>query len=63
MMIKGPEHLSYEDRLRLGPVSLEKRRLRGNLINVCKYLKRGCKEGRARFFPVVPSDMIRGNGQ
>ena len=57
-MIKGLDHLPYEERLsNLGLFSLEKRRLKGDWINVYKYLKGGGRQmDEARLISVVSSD-------
>ena len=61
--IRGLEHLSHEDRLReLGFFSLEKRRLWGDLIAACQYLKRAHKKDGEGFFIRECSDRTRSNG-
>ncbi|KAM9661962.1 uncharacterized protein ACIBXB_011669 isoform 1-T4 [Morphnus guianensis] len=62
-MVRGLEHLSYEDRLReLWLFSLEKRRPRGDLIAAFQYLKGAYKKAGEGLFTRACSDKTKDNG-
>jgi len=62
-MIRGLKHLSYKDRLReLGLFSLEKRRLRGDLIADFQYLQGAYRKDGDNLFSKACCDRTRSNG-
>jgi len=62
-MIRGLEHLYYEDRMRqLGLFSLEKRRLQGDLLAAFQYLRRAYRKDEENTFSRACCNKTRSNG-
>jgi len=60
-MIRGLEHLSYEEGLSLALFSLEKRRLRGDLVAAFQYLNGAYRKDGDNLFSSACCDRTRSN--
>ena len=61
--VRGLEGMSYEEWLRTQSFSsLERRRLRVDLIALYSFLGRGCGKGGADLFSLVSNARMHGNG-
>mgnify|MGYP001857197484 CR=1 FL=1 len=61
-MIRGLEHLSYEDRMELCLFSWEKRRLQRDFITAFQYLNGDHKHKGNKLFTQADNDTEKGNG-